>query len=200
MAATSANFGFQSKFTLAAWIYPTADTGAIVTRTKDAEEDTGYGLYLKDGKLQANLILRWLDDGARVETVKPIELNRWQHVMMTYDGSRTAEGIKIYLDGKSQELTVHLDDVNQNFQSREPLRIGGGGGPANRFHGQIDDVRVYDVALSPQHAAVVATGESIAEIAGMPAGEENRAAGREDHALLSREPRAGARSPGLAGA
>ena len=95
-------FGFQSKFTLAAWIYPTRDTGAIVTRTKDAEEDTGYGLYLKDGKLQANLILRWLDDGARVETVKPIELNRWQHVMMTYDGSRTAEGIKIYLDGKSQ--------------------------------------------------------------------------------------------------
>ena len=168
-------FGFQSKFTLAAWIYPTRDTGAIVTRTKDAEEDTGYGLYLKDGKLQANLILRWLDDGARVETVKPIELNRWQHVMMTYDGSRTAEGIRIYLDGKSQELAVHLDDVNQNFQSREPLRIGGGGGPANRFHGQIDDVRVYNVALSPRHAAVVASGESIAEIAGMPLAKRTEA-------------------------
>jgi hypothetical protein len=168
-------FGFQSTFTLAAWIYPTADTGAIVTRTKDVEEDTGYGLYLKDGKLQANLILRWLDDGARVETVRPIALNRWQHVMMTYDGSRTAEGIKIYLDGKSQELSVHLDDVNQNFQSREPLRIGGGGGPANRFRGQIDDVRVYDVALSPRHAAVVATGESIAEIAAIPAATRTEA-------------------------
>ena len=168
-------FGFQSTFTLAAWIYPTADTGAIVTRTKDVEEDTGYGLYLKDGKLQANLILRWLDDGARVETVQPIALNRWQHVMMTYDGSRTAEGIKIYVDGKSQELSVHLDDVNQNFQSREPLRIGGGGGPANRFRGQIDDVRVYNVALSPRHAAVVATGESIAEIAVMPAATRTEA-------------------------
>jgi hypothetical protein len=162
-------FGFQSTFTLAAWIYPTAVTGAVVTRTKDVEEDTGYGLYLKDGKVQANLILRWLDDGARVETVQPIALNRWQHVMMTYDGSRTAEGIKIYVDGKSQELSIHLDDVNQNFQSREPLRIGGGAGPANRFRGQIDDVRIYDVALSPRHAAVVATGESIEEIAAIPA-------------------------------
>ncbi len=95
--------------------------------------------------------------------------------MMTYDGSRTAEGIKIYVDGRSQELAVHLDDVNQNFQSREPMRIGGGGGPANRFQGQIDDVRVYDVALSPQHAAVVATGESIAQIAGTPGGKEKRA-------------------------
>jgi len=160
-----ANFGFQSRFTLAAWIYPTADTGAIITRTRDAEEEQGYGLYLKDGKVQANLILRWLDDGARVETVKPIALNRWQHVMLTYDGSRTAEGIKIYVDGQSQELAVHLDDLNQNFQSREPLRIGGGGGEVNRFHGQIDDVRVYSAALTPPHAAIVATGESIAEIA-----------------------------------
>jgi hypothetical protein len=95
--------------------------------------------------------------------------------MMTYDGSRTADGIQIYVDGKSQELSVHLDDVNQNFQSREPLRIGGGGGPANRFRGQIDDVRVYNVALSPRHAAVVATGESIAEIAVMPAATRTEA-------------------------
>ena len=168
-------FGFQSKFTLAAWIYPTAATGAIITRTKDVEEETGYGLYLKDGKVQANLILRWLDDGARVETVKPIELNRWQHVMMTYDGSRTAEGIKIYVDGQSQELAVHLDDVNQNFQSREPMRIGGGGGPAYRFQGRIDDVRVYDAALAPQHAAVVAAGDSIEQIASIPAGKRTDA-------------------------
>jgi hypothetical protein len=161
-------FGFQSKFTLAAWVYPTAATGAIVTHTKDVEEETGYGLYLKDGKVQANLILRWLDDGARVETVRAIALNRWQHVMMTYDGSRTADGIKIYVDGQPQELIVHLDDVNQNFQSRDPMRIGGGGGPAYRFHGRIDDVRVYDVALSPQHAAVTAAGESIEQIASTP--------------------------------
>jgi Protein of unknown function (DUF1553)/Protein of unknown function (DUF1549)/Concanavalin A-like lectin/glucanases superfamily/Planctomycete cytochrome C len=158
-------FGFYDTFTLAAWIYPTNATGAIVTRTKDIEEEAGYGLYLKDGKLQANLILRWLDDGARVETAKPIELNRWQHVMMTYDGSRMADGIKIYVDGRSQELIVHLDDVNQNFQTRDPLRVGGGGGAGNRFHGQIDDVRVYDVTLSPMEAAVIATGESINEIA-----------------------------------
>ena len=72
-----------------------------------------------------------------------------------------------------QELTVHLDDVNQNFQTRDPLRIGGGGGPANRFHGQIDDVRVYNVALSPKHAAVVATGESINEIAAIAAAKRS---------------------------
>jgi hypothetical protein len=175
-------FGFQDRFTIAAWIYPTAATGAIVTRTKDVEEESGYGLYLKDGKLQANLIVRWLDDGARVETVKPVELNRWQHVMMTYDGSRMAEGVRIYIDGRPQELTVNLDDVNQNFGAREPMRIGGGGGPSNRFHGLIDDVRVYAAALSPQDAAVVATGESMAQIAGIP--PANRTAAQADKIAL----------------
>lgn len=173
LAGNIGAFGFQNKFTLAAWIYPTADTGAVITRTKDVEEDAGYGLYLKSGKVQANLVLRWLDDGARVETARPIELHRWQHVMMTYDGSRTAEGIKIYVDGRPQELTVYLDDVNQNFQTRDPLRIGGGGGPNNRFQGQIDDVRIYNVALSPKHAAVVANGESIAEIAAIAAAKRS---------------------------
>jgi hypothetical protein len=168
-------FGFQDRFTLAAWVYPTADTGALITRTKDAEEEAGYGLYLKNGKVQANLILRWLDDGARVETEKPIELNRWQHVMMTYDGSRTADGIRIYVDGRRQDLTVYLDDVNQNFQTRDPLRIGGGGGPANRFRGLIDEVRVYSVALSSEQAAVVATGESMGEIAAIPPSRRSEA-------------------------
>ena len=108
------NFGFQSKFTLAAWIYPTADTGAIVTRTKDAEEEAGYGLYLKSGKIQANLILRF----GRWRARRNGEADRAQSLaplMMTYDGSRTAEGITIYVDGRSQELVVHLDDLNQNF-------------------------------------------------------------------------------------
>ena len=38
------------------------------------------GLYLKDGHLQANLVQRWLDDGARVESEATVELNRWSHV------------------------------------------------------------------------------------------------------------------------
>src|SRR5206468_12328918 len=97
----------------------------------------GYGIYLKNGKVQANLFRRWLDDGVRVETVKPLDLDRWRHVIMTYDASRVADGVKIYVDGQLQELTVLLDDLNISFQSREPFRIGAGGGPENRFRGYI---------------------------------------------------------------
>ncbi len=174
-AGDKANFGFYDKFTLAAWINPVAPTGAIVTRTQDIPEGQGYGLYLQDGKVQLNLVLRWLDDALRVETAKALDLNRRHHVLATYDGSRAADGVRIYVDGEPQKLKVVLDELNQNFAAKEPLRIGGGGGADNRFHGSIGDVHIYNDALPPEQAAVLATAASINEVAAIPQQKRTKA-------------------------
>src|SRR5205823_13264387 len=47
-----ANFGFYDAFTLAAWIYPTAASGAIITRAQDEPEGSGFGLNLRNGHLE----------------------------------------------------------------------------------------------------------------------------------------------------
>ena len=65
--------------------------------------------------------------------------------------------------------------MNQSFDTAEPLRIGAGGGPENRFQGQIHDVRVYKVALTPEEAAVAATDTPIPAIAQIPADKRTRA-------------------------
>ena len=158
-------FGFLDRFSIAAWIDPAAPTGGIVTRTLDIPEGHGWGLYLKDGRLQLNLVQRWLDDALRVETENSLPLNQLQHVLVTYDGSRVADGVRVYVDGKPQKLKILLDELNQDFASKDPLRIGGGGGQDNRFTGVIRDVRLYDVALKPEEAAVVAVAPSIIGIA-----------------------------------
>jgi hypothetical protein len=170
-----ANFGFYDAFTLAAWINPTAPTGAIVSRAQDEVEGQGFGLYLKDGHLQGDLVQRWLDDGARVESEATVALNRWSQVTLTYDGSRLARGIQIYLNGEPLKLKVQLDDLNQSFAAKEPLRIGAGLGPENRFHGSIQDVRVYRLALTPDEAAVLAVPDSISQLARIAAGERTAA-------------------------
>src|SRR4029079_7400811 len=92
----------------------------------------------------------------------------------TYNGSRDAEGVQFYVDGKPWKLKALVDDLNQDFKVKEPLRIGGGGGPANRFRGTIRDVKIYNVALKPEEVAVVATRSSIAEIAGTPAAQRSK--------------------------
>ncbi|MGH9657010.1 MAG: DUF1549 domain-containing protein, partial [Bryobacteraceae bacterium] len=164
-AGDQANFGFLDAFTVSAWIHPSAPTGAIVTRTTDTPEGDGYGLWLTGGKVYLSLVQRWLDDALRVETRDPVSLNQWHHVLATYDGTRMASGIRIFIDGVPAPLRVLLDDLNQNFAIKEPLRIGGGGGPENRFRGSIADVRIYKVALPAEQAAVVATRAPLDELA-----------------------------------
>ncbi len=168
-------FGFLDKFTLTAWVQPRGD-GAIVSRMVEdpadsafASDSEGYSVHLKAGRVQLHLTKRWLDDALRVETEAVLAPGQWHHVAATYDGSRLASGVKIFIDGQPQKLRVLLDELNQTFLTNQPLRIGAGGGPANRFHGLIGDVRVYARVLSAEEAGIVATTESATELAAMPA-------------------------------
>ncbi len=160
-----ANFNYLEPFTLTAWITPAAPDGAIVTRTEDYFEGEGWGLYLVKGRLRLHIIKRWTDIGLRVETEEPLELNRRQHVMATYDGYRQAAGVKLYVDGKPRKLRVLFDDLNYPLGAKDHLRIGGGGGL--RFRGQIESVRIYRIALSPAQAAVVPLEETVNRIAAL---------------------------------
>lgn len=168
-----ATYNFQSRFTISAWINPSNATGAIVTSAKDISEESGMGLYLKDGKLQVNLVSRWLDDAIRVETVHAVKLNEWQHVAFSYDSSRVADGIRIYVDGKLQPLKVLVDELNQNFGTGDPWRIGAGN--AMRFQGLIDEVRVYGRVLPIEEVRILALSQSLNEIARIPAAQRTPA-------------------------
>ena len=113
---------------------------------------------LDDGKVQVNLVKRWLDDALRVETDRrgragPLAPRR-RHLRRLAAGRR-GEGLPRRREPKP--IDVLLDELNQTFQTKEPLRIGGGGGPRSRFHGLIDDVRVYDRVLEPDEVEVLAT-------------------------------------------
>ena len=68
----------------------------------DAEHADGYYVVLENGRLQVNLIKRWLDDSLRVETETALVPDAWQHVLVTYDGSRLASGVAVYVDGIPQ--------------------------------------------------------------------------------------------------
>ena len=166
------DFGFYDKFTLAAWIKPASPDGAILSRMVDqsaesgfASDSEGYRVALKAGRVQVHLTKRWLDDALRVETEAALPAEQWQHVAVVYDGSRLASGVKIFINGQPQKLRVLLDQLNQTFQTKQPLRIGAGGGPQDRFKGLVSDVRVYGRALSSEEIGIVATEEDLKQLA-----------------------------------
>lgn len=170
-AGDVASFGYFDKFSLAAWIRPDDQQGGtILSRMTDEVEGDGYSVVLKDGSIHVYLLKRWLDDAIRVNTDDAvIQANSWQHVTVTYDGSRLASGVKVYVDGQRKPLTTQIDALNQTFAlPKEPLRIGGGNGPTSRFHGAIDEVRIFNRVLSANDATMLGQRQSVAELIAIP--------------------------------
>jgi mono/diheme cytochrome c family protein len=170
------DFGYLDKFTLAAWVHPRGTPrGTILSRMVDLPQAEGYSVVASAGHVEVNLVKRWLDDAIRVQTTTTLAAERWQHVLVTYDGSRWASGIKVYFDGQEQPLQINLDELNQSFQTAEPLRIGGGHGSDGRFHGLLDEVRIYHRCLPADEAQIVATAERLADILSRPAHQRTAA-------------------------
>ena len=172
-AGDLANFGYQDRFTCALWVRPAAEglarpVQSLIGRGPDAPEADGWSVVLAEGKVQVRLTKRWLDDALRVETLAPVAANEWQHLTVTYDGSRTAAGVGVFVNGARAETRIVLDELNQTTTSKEPLRIGGGSGPESRFVGALDEIQILEGVRTDDEIAILATAELIPQILAVP--------------------------------
>jgi hypothetical protein len=108
-----------------------------------------------------------------METTRAVAMNTWQHIAVTYDGGMKASGVHIYLNGEEQQQNVLFDQLLWPINSKEPWRIGAGGGL--RFTGQIRDARILPRAISPAEAAALSSPDVLAHITRIPAGQRTRA-------------------------
>jgi hypothetical protein len=173
-AGTAGDFDIEDRFSLSAWVY-SDDTphGAVVSKMVDTAKGKGYGVYLNHGKVDVHVTSVWEDDAIRMETDDALRAKQWYQLTVTYDGSRMAAGVHVYIDARPAEFKVEQDTLYRPFRNAGkafsvPLRIGGGGGPERRFRGRIDDVRIYARVLDAQEIASLALGESVQEIAAKP--------------------------------
>ncbi len=175
-----AGFGFYDKFTIGVWVKPDrTQSGTIVARMVDEPQGEGYNVLLEHGKVQVNLVKRWLDDAIRVEMKESLPDGVWTHLSVSYDGSRLAAGVKVYKDGVPAPLVVNLDELNQTFLTKAPLRLGGGGGPSSHFAGEIAGLRIFSAALFLEDMSILACKESIAQILATPAPKRSVAAAQK---------------------
>ena len=135
--------------------------GAIVSSMTENPIGSGWGLFLRGGKLWWHMSQRWTDLSLRLETKNDIAVGRWQHVALTYDGKRKSKGVRVYVDGVEQEVEILFDNLDWPSRSNAPLKIGGGGGLDNRFAGLIDEVRLYGRELTADEARASAVAEDL---------------------------------------
>ena len=117
----------------------------------DLEDDyRGFDITTEpDGTIGCHLVHSFPDNFVKITTVERFAAHRWHHVFVSYDGSSSAGGLKIYVDGRSPPLRTIADQLSDTIQTSVPLQIGQRGNSFG-FAGLIDDVRIYNRCVSDQ--------------------------------------------------
>jgi len=70
----------------------------------------------------------------------------WYHIVVNYDGSAHAAGLKLYINGVLEPVDIVSDHLTGSFRNNSSLEIGNKAlvGP---YKGQIDDLRFYSRTL-----------------------------------------------------
>lgn len=128
------DLGFVNGMTLEAWVYP---TGALTGWKSVIVKEYVYYLYANS---PTNVPACGFPGAPTVLGTAPLVLNQWTYLVVTYDKTN----IKLYVNGvkvSSVATTVPIP------VSTLPLRIGASN-YGEFFPGKIDNVRIYDAALS----------------------------------------------------
>jgi hypothetical protein len=135
-----------NSFSFGAWVNPEAD-GAILSQTEKGPGYRGFDLLFADEHFQVHLASALPDDVLQVRTKDKFSRNQWFHVLVTYDGSAKAAGLKVYVNGRIRDLETEKDNLTGPVTNQEPLRIGARNGEAF-LAGLVDDVRFYQGTLA----------------------------------------------------
>jgi len=146
------DFDDDASFSYGAWVKPgKSNSGAILAKVDVADLYKGYDLSVSEGIVSARLIRRRPGYSIKVSTKKKVlQPDKWHHVFVTYNGSKLARGVAIYVDGKQQSLDVFSDSLKfkDGISNSKPLLLGRRDTEAIFEGGRIDDARVYDRQLS----------------------------------------------------
>jgi predicted ribosomally synthesized peptide with SipW-like signal peptide len=135
--------------TVSAWVY--RDGSKNRSYVVDGR-DHNYGIKLEDGTGKP-LFFVMAPDSDSLTASQPIPDQTWTHVAGTYDGS----DVKLYIDGTIEKTGGGAGDIDT---SSGEARIGDYIRDGYSFQGQIDDVRIYDRALSEAEVAEIYDGTS----------------------------------------
>jgi hypothetical protein len=145
--------------TIAAWIKTTSATGLVgIVNKYVAGSFNGYNLFMRNGALCAWYLRgrsNYVYDGSRC-TLKTTGYNdnRWHHVAYVVE----AAGARLYVDGvlrKSRAWTGPAG-VSTTTQRLQIGRYPGASDNVEFFPGSVDDVRIYNRALTVSEIAALA--------------------------------------------
>ncbi|MFC1716235.1 PKD domain-containing protein [Candidatus Poribacteria bacterium] len=139
-------------FTWALWFKPSGqnnDNEHLLSRRRYRNDDDQVNMsisYHSDGRVGMNFSAD-RTPGIYGSSDTRCDDGDWHHVMVVRDAS--VGKVRMYIDGVLED---EQDDNGWDFSAASSFRIGQEGeahGGNRQYHGSIDDVRIYNIALTP---------------------------------------------------
>ena len=168
------DFDRDQPFSAGCWIKPSGNNrnAAILARMDDSVTYRGWDLYQSGKKFSVHLIHSWPDNAIKVTTKEELVTpDQWQHLFVTYDGSGSPSGIQIFVDGQLRGVDVENGTLaaNATIRTTLPLFIGQRSKSSLFKGGAIQDMRLYDRALTPAEVRQLADAITLQAILATPA-------------------------------
>jgi hypothetical protein len=137
-----------TKVSWGGWFYPTASPTSITLMEKatefrittDASNNAVCGIYYSAAFHDATSV------------TAPLTQNAWNHVLCTYDGAN----ILTYINGVLKNTTANTNNITA---ASSIFYVGENSSGAQRFTGQVDDVRIYNYNLSASQVKRLYNGD-----------------------------------------
>ena len=141
-------------FSVAARIEPTGGTDGVIASNAQPGRG-GFDLALQGGRLVLTLSGK---SGQPLAVMTKDALSSGPHdVLVSYDGSRRADGVAMYVDGRPAAATGQGQPLKGSAKGRPPVLIGARQDGSAPFVGTMGTVTFFSRALSPQEAVWVAS-------------------------------------------
>ena len=178
---------WNEPFSYGCWVKPDAANanGAIFSKMNEGNAFRGFDIWLQQGAPGTHIINTWPGNAVKVVGKEKAKAKQWSHIFITYDGSGKASGTRVYLNGKRLAHNIEADGLSGTIQTPVDFRIGRRSNSAQANNIEIDDVRLYERALTDAEVAALAGNDPVSPILAIAPDKRNakQKVALEDHYL-----------------
>jgi Protein of unknown function (DUF1553)/Protein of unknown function (DUF1549)/Concanavalin A-like lectin/glucanases superfamily/Planctomycete cytochrome C len=182
-SADSGDYERDHPYSFGAWLKLSSSelTGSVLARMDDRNNYRGWDIWLENGTIAAHFVHEWPHDALKVVARGRVAADVWTHVLVTYDGSSRASGVKIYLNGEPQSTEVPVENLTKSIKTQVPLKVGQRHTGWRLDRAIIHTVRIYDRVLSAAEVGMLSGAGRAAALKRMA--EDKRPAEELDGAI-----------------
>ena len=116
-------FKYNKPFTVGMWINPQKDNDGTIIGRFNSVTQKGWKVTIDNGYVSVYLQSK-TDNALQIISKKSLPINKWSHIAVSYDGSSSSKGIKIYIDSLLTDTKIIKNNLTSEIQISSSMLIG----------------------------------------------------------------------------